>query len=138
MTTVPEMTDAEIKKLEATIEKSERTAKEAKEALAKMYEQRKISNILKVSELISELGLAVDEVATIPIVRDAIKKALKAPATAPATSGKGNTSTYTAPPAKWRYTDGSEYGGGRGPVPKWVVDARANNTIDNYLIKKPA
>ena len=134
MTTVPEMTDAEIKKLEATIEKSERTAKEAKEALAKMYEHRKISNIRKVSELISELGLTVDDVASISLVQMAIKKAVKAPLKAPSTSGKGNHAEYVKPAPKWE-KDGMQYGGGRGKKPQWVKDAEASGTLDNYLIK---
>ena len=134
--TIP-TTDKEIAALEAKIAAREKEQLADKEALEKIYENRKLGNIRKVNELISDLGLTVDDVASISLVRDAIKQALKGTTKAPTTAIKGNTSTYVAPPAKWRYTDGSEYGGGRGPVPKWVVDARANNTLDNYLIKKP-
>ena len=134
--TTPVLSDADIAKLEAKAAKAKKEQQEAEEALAKAYESRKAGSIQRVNDLITELKLTVDDIASISIVKDAIKKALKTPAKAPATTAKGNTSTYVAPPAKWRYTDGSTYGGGRGPVPKWVEAARANNTLDNYLIDK--
>lgn len=141
MTTIPELSDAEIKKLEAKIAARDKEQQADKEALAKYREHRKLADIRKVSELIGELKLTVDEVASIPFVQLAIKQTLKAPvkgtAKSPSTTSKGNTSTYVKPPAKWRNAEGEEYGGGRGPVPKWVEAARANNTLDNYLIDKP-
>lgn len=136
--TTPVLSDADIAKLEAKAAKAKKEQQEAEEALAKAYEGRKAGSIQRVNDLITELKLTIDDIASISIVKDAIKKALKGTAKTPATGGKGNASTYVKPPAKWRYTDGSEYGGGRGPVPQWVETARANGTIDNYLIDKPA
>lgn len=138
MTMFKALSEKDITALEKKISDAEQVIKEAQAELDRWYEQKKQNDIQAVSDLLSSTGLSIDDIAQIGIVKTAIQKAIKAPAKAPAASGKGNTSTYTAPPAKWRYTDGSEYGGGRGPVPKWVVDARANNTLDNYLIKKPA
>jgi hypothetical protein len=135
--TIP-TTDKAIAELEAQIDELEKELDVAKDALQKGYEHRKLGRVRQVNELITNLGLNVDDMLNVSMVQSAIKKAAKNPAKAPTTTAKGNASTYVAPPAKWRYTDGSEYGGGRGPVPKWVVDARANNTLDNYLIQKPS
>ena len=134
--TIP-TTDKAIAELETKIDELKKELDAAKDALQKGYEHRKLARVRQVNELITNLGLNVDDMLNVSMVQSAIKKAVKTPAKAPATTVKGNTSTYVAPPAKWRFTDGSEYGGGRGPVPKWVIEARANNTIDNYLINKP-
>lgn len=135
--TIP-TTDDEIAALEAAIEEREKEQEANKEKLQKAYDNRRLGRIRQVNDLIAKLDLTVEDMASVSLVELAIKRALKGTAKAPATGGKGNASTYVKPPAKWRFTDGSEYGGGRGPVPQWVETARANGTIDNYLIDKPA
>jgi DNA-binding protein H-NS len=135
-------TEKEIAALEAKIKaRDEEQAKDA-DMLRKLREHKKLADIRKVNELISKLGLTVDDVASISFVQLAIKQTLKAPvkgaAKAPSTGGKGNSSEYVAPEPKWAKEGFKPYGGGRGKKPQWVKDAEANGTLDNYLIKKPA
>lgn len=131
------LSEKDITALEKKISDAEQVIKEAQAELDSWYEQKKQKDIQAVSDLLSSTGLSYEDIAQISIVKTAIQKAVKGTAKASATGGKGNTSTYVKPPAKWRFTDGSEYGGGRGPVPQWVETAKANGTIDNYLIDKP-
>lgn len=133
--TIP-TTDKEIAALEAKIAELEKDLDAAKDALQKGYEHRKLGRVRQVNELITKLGLNVDDMANVSMVQMAIKKAVKAPAKAPATSGKGNASEYVAPPAKWVKEGFKPYGGGRGKKPDWVKAAEADGTLDNYLIKK--
>ena len=137
MTTVPEMTDKEIAALKAKMDARALEQQKDADMLEKWQEHRKLANIRKVNELISELGLTLDDVASISFVQMAIKKALKGTAKAPATVAKGNSSEYVAPEPKWAKEGFKSYGGGRGKKPQWVKDAEKNGTLDNYLIKKP-
>ena len=134
-------TEKEIAALEAKIKaRDEEQAKDA-DMLRKWREHKKVADIRKVNELISKLGLTVDDVASISFVQLAIKQALKGPAKAPAKTSKGNSSDYVAPPAKWcNPADPTQtYNGGRGKKPTWLIDAlKDGKAMDDLLIKKPA
>jgi DNA-binding protein H-NS len=134
--TIP-TTDKAIAELEAKIVELEKELDTAKDFLQKAYEHRKLGRVRQVNELITKLGLNVDDMANVSMVQMVIKRAVKAPSKASSKPAKGNSSEYVAPPAKWAKEGFKPYGGGRGKKPQWVKDAEANGTLDNYLIKKP-